>query len=100
MVYPILDIIHKTLGIPVCKRVFPRDIGKERPCLYYQMKNCCGLCTGKVTKEEYRELIRLAQHILNGNIKEACADIERSMEEFAEKENYEAAAKCRDTLAH
>jgi excinuclease UvrABC nuclease subunit len=46
-----------------------------------------------VTKEEYRELIRLAQQILNGNIKNACGMLERSMEEFAEKENYEAAAK-------
>ena len=36
-VYSVLDIVHKTLGIPACKRQFPRDIGKERPCLYYQM---------------------------------------------------------------
>jgi excinuclease ABC subunit C len=69
--YSILDIIHKSLGIPNCKRVFPRDIGKERPCIYYQMKKCCGVCTGNVSEEEYSELIRCAAEILRGHSREA-----------------------------
>ena len=56
-IFSVLDIIYKTLGIPSCKRQFPRDIGRERPCMYYQMGQCCGLCTGEVSAEEYGELI-------------------------------------------
>ena len=67
--YSILDILHKDLGIPNCKRKFPKDIGKERPCVYYQIKQCCGLCTGNVTKEEYSSLIGCAADILRGNIR-------------------------------
>ena len=62
--FSIMSIINKTLGIPSCKLKFPRDIGKGKQCLYYQMKQCCGLCTGKVSREEYGELIRCALEIL------------------------------------
>ena len=48
----LLGIIHKTLGIPSCKRSFPADIGKGRPCIYSEMRKCCGLCTGSVSREE------------------------------------------------
>ena len=99
VVYSILDILQKTLGIPSCKRSFPRDIGKERPCIYYQMKQCCGLCTGKVSEEEYRELIRCAADILRGNINGATRSLEEQMLIFAEQEKFEAAASCRDTIA-
>lgn len=98
VVYSILDILQKTLGIPSCKRSFPRDIGKERPCIYYQMKQCCGLCTGKVSEEEYRELIRFAADILRGNINGATRSLEEQMLIFAEQEKFEAAASCRDTI--
>lgn len=97
-VYSVLDIIHKSLGIPNCKRQFPRDIGKERPCLYYQIGQCCGVCTGKVTKEEYASLIKCATEILRGDISEAKNNLTKQMFSFAEQERFEAAAKCRDTI--
>lgn len=96
--YSILDILYKSLGIPSCKRRFPEDIGKERPCIYYQMKQCCGLCTGKVSNEEYRSLIQCAANILRGNVSEAVAALTAQMTEFAENESFEAAARCRDTI--
>lgn len=96
--YSVLDILHKSLGIPNCKRKFPQDIGKERPCIYYQMNQCCGLCTGKVDKEDYLSLIRCASDVLRGNISNATAVLEKRMLSFAEAEKYEAAAKCRDTI--
>lgn len=96
--YSILDILHKSLGIPNCKRRFPQDIGKERPCIYYQMKQCCGLCTGGVTKEEYASLISCAADVLKGNIGSATRILEAQMLSLAEKESFEAAAKCRDTI--
>lgn len=98
VVYSVLDIIHKTLGIPTCNRNFPKDIGKERPCIYYQMKQCCGLCTGKVSKEEYLEQIRCATEILRGNISSSKKELEQKMLEYAEEENFEAAIRCRDTI--
>ena len=96
--YSILDILHKTLGIPNCKRKFPQDIGKQRPCLYYQLNQCCGLCTGNFSKEDYQSLINCASNILKGNVSEAKALLEEKMLLFAENENFEAAAKCRDTI--
>lgn len=94
----IMSIINKTLGIPSCKLKFPRDIGKGKQCLYYQMKQCCGLCTGKVSREEYGELIRCALEILKGNTKGAISSLEKKMLEYADSEQFESAAKCRDTI--
>ena len=96
--YAILDILHKFLGIPNCKRKFPQDIGKQRPCIYYQMGQCCGLCTGKLSREDYLSLINCAANILKGNISSSVAMLEEKMMSFAENENFEAAAKCRDTI--
>lgn len=96
--YSILDIIHKSLGIPNCKRRFPQDIGKERPCIYYQIKQCCGLCTGKVSRDEYMTLISCAGDILRGNITAATRLLNEQMYIFAQEEKFEAAAKCRDTV--
>ncbi len=97
-VYAVLDILYKSLGIPSCKRFFPKDIGKERPCIYYQMKQCCGVCTGKVSEEEYNGLIRCAVDILRGHTGHAVERLEQQMQIFAEQEQYESAAKCRDTI--
>lgn len=96
--YSILDILHKFLGIPNCKIKFPQEIGKQRPCLYYQIGQCCGLCTGGFSKEDYLSLINCATNILRGNIASATSILEEKMLLFAENENFEAAAKCRDTI--
>lgn len=94
----ILDILHKSLGIPNCSRSFPRDIGKQRPCIYYQMNQCCGLCTGKVSREEYLSMIQCATEILRGHTAQSIQALEEQMISFAEAERFEAAAKCRDTI--
>jgi excinuclease ABC subunit C len=98
-VFSIMNLLQKTLGIPSCNRRFPRDIGKERPCVYFQMHQCCGLCTGNVSPEEYGELIKCAADILRGNTAAARQKLEEQMMEYAEKEMYEAAANCRDTIS-
>lgn len=97
-VFSILHLLEKTLGLPSCNRHFPRDIGKERPCLYYQMNQCCGVCTGKISASEYRELVKCACDILRGNTAQAKRKLEQQMEDYAEKEFFEAAAGCRDTI--
>lgn len=98
-VFSVIKLLEKTLGIPSCKRSFPRDIGKERPCIYYQMGQCVGLCTGKVSPEEYAETVKCAMSILRGNTAQARRDLEEQMLEFARREQFEAAARCRDAIA-
>ena len=97
-VFSVINTLSAVLGLPTCKRKFPREIGKERPCLYYQMKKCCGVCTGEVTPEEYSEKIRFAADVLRGNISEVKRELTEKMYEHAEEERYEAAARCRDTI--
>ena len=97
-VFSILTLLHKSFGIPSCNRRFPKDIGKERPCIYKQMGQCCGVCTGEVSAEEYRSLIRSAADILRGNIRETRKQLEEKMLEYAEQEKFEAAIRYRNTL--
>lgn len=97
-VFSILKLLQKTFGIPSCNRRFPRDIGKERPCIYKQMGQCCGVCTGEVNAEEYGELIRSAAEILRGNIRETRRQLEEKMYAASEEENYEAAIRYRNTI--
>lgn len=97
-VFSILDVLHKSLGIPNCKRNFPKDIGKERPCIYYQMNQCCGVCTGEVSSEEYSKLIHMAIEILRGRSSAVIRQMEEKMYVCAEQEQFEAAAHCRDVI--
>ena len=96
--YKLIDLLSKTFGLPRCSRSFPRDIGRERPCIYYQMHRCCGVCTGDVSQEAYRELVRCAADVLGGKSRDVRARLERQMYAYAEEERYEMAAQCRDTL--
>lgn len=98
-VYSVINTLSAVLGLPTCKRSFPKEIGRERPCLYYQLKKCCGICTGGVTPEEYAEKIRFATEVLRGNTALVKRSLEEKMLEAAESERFEAAAKYRDTLA-
>ena len=97
-VFGIMSLLNKTLGIPSCKLQFPRDIGKGRECLYYQMKQCCGVCKGHISAEEYNGLIRCAIDILKGNTRGAISSLEEKMYAHSDAEQYEAAMKCRDTI--
>lgn len=94
----LLSVIYKNIGIPSCKRSFPKDIGKERPCIYYEMNQCCGLCTGNVSREEYAKLCSLASGLLKGNTSNVIKALEEKMFALAEEERYESAAAVRDSL--
>lgn len=94
----VLRTLEKTLRLPTCNRRFPRDIGKERPCLYYRMGQCCGVCTGQISEEEYKNRIALAAEILRGNTAGVRREVRAEMEAAAEAELFEKAAALRDTL--
>ncbi len=97
-VFSVINTLSGVLGLPTCNRRFPKDIGRERPCLYYQMGRCSGVCTGNVTPEDYAEKVRYAADVLRGNTAEVKKQITEKMYECAENERFEAAAKYRDTL--
>lgn len=99
VVYGIITTLERTFGIPSCKRKFPKDIGRTRPCVNRQIGRCCGVCAGDIDKEEYASIIDCAVNILKGNTREASRKLEARMFEAAEKEKFEEAARCRDSLA-
>ena len=94
----IIDTLCKTLGLPTCRRVFPRDIGKDRPCLQYQMGACRGWCRGEPGGEEYRRAIGEAVDILEGRSAELVRHIETEMNAAAEDLRFEEAGRLRDRM--
>ena len=97
--YTALEAIMKIFALPTCKRSFPKDIGKERPCIYRDMGRCIAPCAGGVSAEEYGRLVRCAEWVLAGNSKETKAQLAREMEEAAEALEFERAAAIRDSIA-
>ena len=96
--YALIELLNRTFRLPNCSRKFPKDIGRERPCIYYQMNRCCGVCTGEVTAEDYNRSVKLAADLLSGRNDEVRKNLEAQMMAYAEEERFEAAAQCRDTL--
>lgn len=93
-----IDLVQKLYQLRTCNRKFPECIGKERPCLNYDMKQCCGPCTGHVTKEEYRAHVDKAISFLSGNYHEEEENLLSKMNAASERLDFEQAAKYRDLL--
>lgn len=82
--YSALEAVMRIFSLPTCKRSFPRDIGKERPCIYKDMGRCIAPCAGNVTPGAYRALVRCAEWVLDGNVKETEKLLTAEMNEAAE----------------
>ena len=93
-----LETVVKIFGLYTCKRSFPRDIGKERPCIYKDMGRCVAPCAGGVSAEEYKALVKCAEWVLDGNIKGTVTTLTREMEYAAEEMEFERAAQLRDSI--
>lgn len=93
-----IELLNKLFHLRNCRRVLPRDTGKERPCLYHQMGQCPAPCQGHVDREEYRENFQRAISFLNGNTKEVLAGLQEKMEELAQSMKFEEAAVYRDLI--
>lgn len=94
----VIDTICMTFGLPTCSRVFPRDIGKERPCLNFHMKTCHGWCRREASSENYRTNMERVVLLLQGKHKQLSDELRCKMEEAAENLDFEAAALYRDRL--
>lgn len=91
-----IELLNKLYFLRTCNRTLPRDIGLERPCLNYHIKQCLAPCQGYISKEQYREQVDQALDFLNGNYNSILKDLEGKMQAAAEKLDFEAAAGYRD----
>jgi len=94
----LLEAVRLTLKLPGCSRQFPRDIGKDRPCLNYHMKQCEGWCQERVPCTEYRSRMEQARQLFLGNYKEVADEIKSQMLSAADNLEFELAASLRDRL--
>lgn len=96
--YHAIDTINETLKLKTCRRVFPRDIGKDRPCLNLHLGRCIAPCTGQVSAEEYAARVQEGISLLEGNDKALLADLTARMEQAGEDLRFEQAATLRDRI--
>lgn len=94
----LIEAIRLTLKLPGCKKEFPRDIGKDRPCLNYHMNQCGGWCQHGKSTMEYRQRMEQARQLLLGNYKAVAGQIKEQMLSAAENLEFELAASLRDRL--
>ena len=98
MAHTALETVVKIFGLYTCRRSFPKDIGKERPCIYRDMGRCVAPCVGGVSSEEYKALVKCAEWVLDGNIKATVTQLTREMEYCSENMEFERAAQIRDSI--
>ena len=94
----VIDTLRLTLKLPGCSKQFPRDLGKERPCLNYHMNNCDGWCQLSRSQKDYHARMEQAVLILQGNYKQVAGELRAQMETAADKLQFELAASLRDRL--
>ena len=92
----IIDALRVALRLPSCNKKFPRDIGRERPCLNYHMGQCDGYCRKDMDQSRYREAIDQAVRLLEGKFQEVGDELKAEMELAAEELRFEKAAELRD----
>lgn len=93
-----IELLNKLYQLRTCNRSLPRDIGQDRPCLNYHIKQCLAPCQGYIGKEEYRQQVEQALDFLNGNYGTILKELESKMQEAAANMEFEEAARYRDLL--
>lgn len=94
----VINAIRATFRLPHCGKKFPRDIGKERPCLNFQMNQCDGWCRPSKTQTEYHSLLEQAVQLLEGKYQSLTDQLRSQMEAAAEGLEFERAAELRDRM--
>ena len=97
-VWEIIRTLNDVFGLYSCKKNFPRDFGKTRPCLNYHIGKCVGICTGKISSQEYKNNINQAIGFLNGDYKQLLNELNEQMLHFSENLEFEKAATLRDRI--
>ena len=94
----VLHTILRTLKLPDCSKQFPRDLGKDRPCLNYHMNQCKGWCQLSRSPADYRAAMEQARLLLTGNYQKLAQELRAQMLEASEELKFEQAAELRDRL--
>ena len=94
-----IDLLNKLYQLRTCNRALPREIGNDRPCWNYHIKQCLAPCQGCISKEQYREQVAGAMEFLNGSYAPILRDLEGKMKQAAQEMEFEEAARLRDLLA-
>jgi excinuclease ABC subunit C len=92
------DEANKTFGLASCRRVFPRDFKRYRPCLNFHMGLCMGVCRGHITPGEYKQSVEMALDFIKSGAAATKKELTQRMEVAAEQLDFEAAARFRDRL--
>lgn len=96
--YHAIDTINEAFQLKTCRRVFPRDIGKDRPCLNLHLGRCIAPCTGQVTAQDYAERVQQAIALLEGKDRDLLEQLQTRMEQAAQDLRFEQAAQLRDRI--
>ena len=94
-----IDLIHKLYHLRSCNRSLPRDIGKERPCLNYHIKQCDAPCQGYISQEEYGKAVNEVLRFLNGNYDAVLKELEEKMNAASEALEFERAIEYRELIS-
>ena len=94
-----IDLIHKLYHLRSCSRSLPRDIGKERPCLNYHIKQCEAPCQGYISQEEYGKAVNEVLRFLNGNYDTVLGELEEKMNAASEALDFERAIEYRELIS-
>ncbi|MBR3232625.1 MAG: excinuclease ABC subunit UvrC [Lachnospiraceae bacterium] len=94
----IIELLRKLYSIRSCSRVLPRDIGKDRPCLYHHIGQCGAPCQGYISKEQYRENVQKLISFLKGRVEDEIAELTEKMMKASEDMRFEEAARYRDLI--
>ena len=91
--YATLDLIKKLFPLKQCKT--PKF--KDRPCLYYHIGRCMAPCQRLISPDEYQKILKNVELFLTGKQKELIEALKKEMEKYAAKEDFEKAARYRDS---
>ena len=94
----VIELVRKLYQVRSCNRSLPRDTGKDRPCLYYHMKQCKAPCQGYISQEEYRKNINKVIKFLNGDFQDTIDELMVKMQKASEEMRYEDAMEYRDLI--
>ncbi|RGI23711.1 excinuclease ABC subunit UvrC [Ruminococcus sp. OM08-9BH] len=94
----VIELVRKLYQVRSCNCNLPRDTGKDRPCLYYHMKQCKAPCQGYISQEEYRKNINKVIKFLNGDFQDTISELMEKMQKASEEMRYEDAMEYRDLI--
>ena len=94
-----IELIRKIYHVRNCNRNLPKDIGKERPCLNYHIKQCKAPCQGYVSEEEYKDSVEKIIQFLNGHYGQVLKELEQKMQQASENMEFERAIEYRELIS-